>query len=49
MTRSDVLQVVDRGKILKNDQLFSCCIKLVAIEDTTGNAKESLEWHRLKP
>ena len=45
VTRSDILQVVDRGKILKNDQLFSCCIKLGYVaEDTTGNAKESLEW-----
>ena len=48
VTRSDILQVVDRGKILKNDQLFSCCIKLgYAAEDTTGNAKESLEWLRI--
>ena len=48
VTRSDILQVVDRGKILKNDQLFSCCIKLGYVaEDTTGNAKESLEWLRI--
>ena len=48
VTRSDILQVVDRGKILKNDQLFSCCIKLGYVaEDTTGNAKESLEWLRV--
>ena len=48
VTRSDILQLVDRGKILKNDQLFSCCIKLgYAAEDTTGNAKESLEWLRI--
>ena len=48
MTSSDILHLVDRGKILKSDQLFSCCIKLgYAAEDTTGNAKESLEWLRI--
>ena len=48
VTSSDILHLVDRGKILKSDQLFSCCIKLgYAAEDTTGNAKESLEWLRI--
>jgi uncharacterized SAM-binding protein YcdF (DUF218 family) len=28
VTSSDILHLVDRGKILKSDQLFSCCIKL---------------------
>ena len=47
VTRSDILNLLDGGKILKSNKLFSCCITLgYTAEDTRGNAKESLQWVR---
>ena len=45
VTRSEMLNLLGGRKILKNDKLFNCCIKLgYTAEDTRGNAKESLKW-----
>ena len=47
VTRSDILNLLDGGKILESDKLFSCCITLgYTAEDTRGNAEESLQWAR---
>ena len=47
VTRSDILNLLDGGKLPKSAKLFNCCITLGYIaEDTRGNARESLQWVR---
>ncbi len=45
VTRSDILNLFDEGKIPKSPKLFNCCITLgYTAENTRGNARESLQW-----
>jgi len=45
VTRSDILNLFDGGKIPKSPKLFNCCITLgYTAENTRGNARESLQW-----
>ena len=47
VTRSDILNLLDGGKLPKSTKFFDCCITLgYTAEDTRGNARESLQWVR---
>ena len=47
VTRSDILNLLDGGKLPKSTKFFDCCIMLgYTAEDTRGNARESLQWVR---